>query len=74
MSAHSVQVSFWGLTCDNGSMALDSVFSRGVCEVESRRELPMTERLGFRASWRLWVEPEGTSDVAEPEGSVSIFH
>jgi hypothetical protein len=33
----------------------------------------MTERLEFRASCRLWVEPEGTSDVAEPDSSVSLF-
>lgn len=53
VSANSVLQVSWELTWDNGSIALDSVFSWGVFEVESRKELPMTERLEFRASCRL---------------------
>jgi hypothetical protein len=61
------------LTCDNGSIALESALSKTVGEevefLPARPELePYTGpgRTGFFASCRFPLEPEATSEAAEP--------
>ena len=64
------------LTCDNGSIALDSVLVPWrVFDVDSRIGAPVAGgRRVFRwVSCKLLLEPDATSDVAEPGNPVSIF-
>lgn len=63
------------LTCDNGSIALDSVLVPGVFDVDSRIGAPVVGgRRMFRwVSCRLLLEPDATSDMAEPGNPVSMF-